>query len=173
MSILTIRLYPDPVLRVRCHDVEAFDSELERLVEDLVETMYAAPGVGLAAPQVGVESRVCVVDATAGEEPDNLLVLVNPRILESSGSEIDVEGCLSIPDISDKVERPYAVSVAAFDVQGGEQLIAAKGLEARAIQHEIDHLDGVLFTDRLTGLRKERARRLLKRLQREVVEVAS
>ena len=173
MSILPIRLYPDPVLRVRCHDVETFDSELERLVEDLVETMYAAPGIGLAAPQIGVESRVCVVDATVGEEPGSLLLLINPRILETSGSETDVEGCLSIPEISDKVERAYAVSVAALDVQGREQLIEAEALEARAIQHEIDHLDGLLFTDRLTGLRKERARRLLKRLQREIVEVAS
>jgi peptide deformylase len=116
---------------------------------------------------------VAVVDATIGEEPDRLLVLVNPRVLKTQGSEVDVEGCLSIPDITDKVERPFTVSVAAFDLQGREQLIQAEGLEARALQHEIDHLDGILFTDHLIGLRRERARRRLKRLQRDVVEVAS
>jgi peptide deformylase len=173
MSILNIRLYPDPVLRVRCPDVETFDAALERLVEDMVETMYAAPGIGLAAPQVGIESRVAVVDACVGEEPGNLRVLINPRILTTSGSEIDVEGCLSIPDISDNVERPFAVTITALDTSGMEQLIEAEGLEARAIQHEIDHLDGILFTDHLTGLRRERARRRLKRLQQEVLEVAS
>ena len=173
MSILSIRLYPDPVLRVRCPEVETFDSDLERLVEDMVETMYAAPGVGLAAPQVGVESRVAVVDSTVGEEPGTLLILINPRILSTQGSEIDVEGCLSIPDITDKVERPALVSISAFDAQGREQLIEAEGLEARAIQHEIDHLDGVLFTDHLNGLRKERARRRLRRLRNEVAELAS
>jgi peptide deformylase len=173
MSLLSIRLYPDPVLRVRCPEVETFDAELELLVKNMVETMYAAPGVGLAAPQVGVESRVAVVDATVGEEPGNLLVLINPRILSTQGSEVDVEGCLSIPDITDKVERPAAVSVSAFDAQGREQLIEAEGLEARAIQHEIDHLDGVLFTDHLNGLRKERARRRLRRLRDEVTELAS
>jgi peptide deformylase len=100
-------------------------------------------------------------------------VLINPRILTTSGSEIDVEGCLSIPDISDKVERPFAVTIRALDTSGMEQLIEAEGLEARAILHEIDHLDGILFTDHLTGLRRERARRRLKRLQQEVLEVAS
>jgi peptide deformylase len=173
MSLLSIRLYPDPVLRVRCPEVETFDAELERLVEDMVETMYAAPGVGLAAPQVGVESRVAVVDATVGEEPGALRVLINPEILSTQGSEVDVEGCLSIPDITDKVERPAAVSVRAFDPQGREQLIEAEGLEARAIQHEIDHLNGILFTDHLNGLRKERARRRLRRLRDEVTELAS
>jgi peptide deformylase len=173
MSILNIRLYPDPILRARCPDVETFDPALERLVEDMVETMYAAPGIGLAAPQVGIESRLAVVDASVGEEPGHLRVLINPRILTTSGSEIDVEGCLSIPDISDKVERPFAVTIRALDTSGMEQLIEAEGLEARAILHEIDHLDGILFTDHLTGLRRERARRRLKRLQQEVLEVAS
>jgi len=135
--------------------------------------MYAAPGVGLAAPQVGVETRLAVVDASAGEEPDRLIVLVNPSIVESSGSEVDLEGCLSIQGISDKVERPFRVVVDSCDLDGNPQRIEADGLEARAIQHEIDHLDGILFTDRLTGLRKERARRKLKRLRREEVEVTA
>lgn len=171
MSILTIRQYPDPVLRVDCPAVESFDASLRELCESMIETMHAAPGVGLAAPQVGVETRLAVVDATAGEEPGHLIVLVNPEIVESTGSEVDVEGCLSIAGISDKVERRFRVVVEAQDLDGEPQRIEAEGLEARAIQHEIDHLDGILFTDRLTGLRKERARRKLRRLQKDVAEI--
>lgn len=173
MAILPIRLYPDPVLRVCCPAVVTFDGQLEKLVADMAQTMYAAPGVGLAAPQVGVETRVAVVDITVGEEPGNLLVLINPQIVETSGSETDIEGCLSIPGVSDKVERALGIKLTALDTQGEEYQIEAEGLVARAILHEIDHLNGVLFTDHLTGLRKERARRQLKRLRREVVEVAS
>lgn len=172
MSILPIRQYPDPVLRVNCPAVERFDDSLRELCESMVETMYAAPGVGLAAPQVGVEQRLAVVDATAGEEPGHLIVLVNPEIVATEGSDLDVEGCLSIAGISDKVLRPFRVTVEARDIEGRPQRIEAEGLEARAIQHEIDHLDGVLFTDRLTGLRKERARRKLKRLHTETAEIA-
>jgi peptide deformylase len=173
MSLLSIRLYPDPVLRVRCPEVETFDADLERLVESMVETMYAAPGVGLAAPQVGVETRLAVVDATVGEEPDTLLILINPKILSTQGSEIDVEGCLSIPDITDKVERPAAVVVSAFDAQGREQLIEAEGLEARAIQHEIDHLDGILTPPPPTARRSARPRGRLGRRRDEMMELAS
>lgn len=164
MSILPIRQYPDPVLRVNCPAVETFNGSLRDLCESMVETMYAAPGVGLAAPQVGVETRLAVVDATAGEEPGHLIVLVNPEIISSEGSDLDVEGCLSISGISDKVLRSVRVVVEAQDIEGQPFRIEAEGLEARAIQHEIDHLDGILFTDRLTGLRKERARRRLRRL---------
>lgn len=164
MSILAIRLYPDPVLRVRTREVAQFDAELDRLISDMIETMHAAPGVGLAAPQVGSESRVAVVDVSVGKEPAELHVLVNPELLDSAGSEIDVEGCLSLPGISDKVERPSRVRIRALSRHGEPFELAAEDFLARAICHEIDHLNGVLFTDHLRGLRKERVKRQLKRL---------
>lgn len=167
MSVRPIRVYPDPVLRVRCPEVTEFDDELGKLVRDMVETMHAAPGIGLAAPQIGVERRVAVVDLSVGEDPEALLVLVNPEILDGEGSESDVEGCLSIPDYTDKVTRPERIRVRARDVQGQPFELAADGLLARAIQHEQDHLDGILFIDHLRGLRRERAKRKLRHLQME------
>lgn len=170
MSILPIRIYPDPVLRVKCRPVETFDESLARLAADMVETMHAAPGVGLAAPQVGVELRLAVVDVSVGQDPAKLQVLVNPEVIRREGSETDVEGCLSLPGINDKVERPAHVEIAAQDLLGRPLRIAAEGFAARAICHEIDHLEGVLFTDHLRGLRRERARRQLKRLAEERAE---
>ena len=167
MSLLPIRIYPDPVLRVRCRDVETFDESLASLVADMVETMHAAPGIGLAANQVGVESRVAVIDLSVGEREEDLLVLVNPELLTEAGEEEDVEGCLSIPDFTDKVIRPLLIKVQAKDLAGKRFEVEAEGLLARAICHEMDHLAGKLFTDRLRGLRRERARRMLKRLERE------
>lgn len=167
MAILPIRLYPDPVLRVRCPEVTEFGPELARLAADMVETMIAAPGVGLAAPQVGVERRLAVVDLSVGKDPQQLHVLVNPRLLEQEGETGEVEGCLSLPGITDKVDRPLRVRVAAQDLAGNPLEIEAEDWLARALCHEIDHLDGVLFTDRLRGLRRERARRQLKRLAAE------
>jgi peptide deformylase len=167
MAVLPIRIYPDPVLRVRCRTVETFDQRLNRLVEDLIETMHAAPGIGLAANQVGVEERVAVVDLSVGERAEDLLVLVNPELLAEEGEDDDVEGCLSIPDFTEKVTRPLAVRVRAADAAGGTFELEAEGLLARAICHEMDHLEGRLFTDRLRGLRRERGRRALRRLARE------
>jgi peptide deformylase len=167
MSLLPIRIYPDPVLRVRCRDVDTFDESLESLVADMVETMHAAPGIGLAANQVGVESRVAVVDLSSGERPEDLLVLVNPELLTEAGEEEDIEGCLSIPDYTEKVTRPLLIKVRANDLTGKRFEVEAEGLLARAILHEMDHLAGKLFTDRLSGLRRERARRMLRRLERE------
>jgi len=164
MPVLPIRLYPDPVLRVRCRPVEVFDRELARLVADMTETMHAAPGIGLAANQVGVETQVALVDLSVGERDEELLVLVNPELLAQEGEDDDVEGCLSIPDFTEKVTRPQSVRVAAADAVGRRFQIEAEGLLARAICHEMDHLAGVLFTDRLRGLRRERGRRALKRL---------
>ena len=171
MAIRTIRIYPDPVLRQRCAPVDRFDDELRLLASDMVATMHAAPGVGLAAPQVGDGRRLAVVDLSVGEDPAQLHVLANPRILETEGSESEVEGCLSIPDVSDKVDRPQRVRVAAQDLDGEPLELAAEGWLARAICHEIDHLDGVLFIDHLRGLRRDRVRRQLKKLVRpEVAE---
>ncbi|MCB1057840.1 MAG: peptide deformylase [Acidobacteria bacterium] len=154
-------------MRVKCPPVETFDEELSVLVRDMVETMHAAPGVGLAAPQVGIEQRVAVVDVSVGEDPEQLFVFINPVILSEAGRETDVEGCLSLPNISDKVTRPYRISVAAQDVEGNAFEMEADDWLARAICHEIDHLDGVLFVDHLRGLRRERAKRHLKKLAKE------
>jgi len=167
VSVLPIRLYPDPVLRVACADVERFDARLAGLVRNLVETMYAAPGVGLAAPQVGVGSRVAVVDVTVGEEEGGLHILVNPVIVEQSGAETDLEGCLSIPELSETVKRPGWIVVEAMDVEGKKFRLEAEGFLARVICHEVDHLAGVLFVDHLRGLKKEKARRHLRRLEQE------
>jgi len=167
MAILAIRIYPDPVLRVKCPRVEEFDARLRKLAADMVETMHAAPGVGLAAPQVGRELRLAVVDISVGEDPAMITVLVNPEIVRREGQEADVEGCLSLPGITDKVDRPTAVLVRAQDLDGKPFEFEAEEYMARAVCHEIDHLDGVLFTDHLRGLRKERVRRQLKKLAEE------
>jgi len=171
MAILPIRIYPDPVLRAKCRPVEQFDAGLRKLAADMVETMHAAPGVGLAAPQVGVELRLAVVDVSVGEDPSLLKVLVNPEIVRREGQETDVEGCLSLPGINDKVDRPLAITVRARDLEGHPYELAAEGYLARAICHEVDHLDGILFTDHLHGLRRERARRQLKKLAEVQQEV--
>ena len=167
MAIRAIRIYPDPVLRVQCRAVTDFDASLHKLVDDMIETMHAAPGIGLAAPQVGAELRVAMVDLSVGEDPAQLHVLINPEIVHRQGQETDVEGCLSLPGITDKVERPTHVRVKAFDPEGNPFELAADDWLARAICHELDHLDGVLFVDHLRGLRRERARRQLKKLAAE------
>jgi peptide deformylase len=152
MAILAIRIYPDPILRAKCRPVTEIDARVRKLAADMVETMHAAPGVGLAAPQVGVDLRLAVVDVTIGEDPSQVQVLVNPEVVERSGLEAEVEGCLSLPGITDKVDRPVAVTVHAQDLEGRPFELKAEGFPARAICHEIDHLDGILFTDRLTSL---------------------
>ncbi|MES1241710.1 MAG: peptide deformylase [Acidobacteriota bacterium] len=164
MAVLPIRIYPDPVLRAKCREVTAFDDGLRKLAADMVETMHAAPGVGLAAPQIGVDLRLAVVDLSVGEDPEQIFVVINPEVVEREGSEVAEEGCLSLPGISDKVDRPTRVRVHAVDLENQPIEIEADDWLARAFCHEIDHLDGVLFTDYLRGLRKERARRQLKRL---------
>ena len=167
MALLPIRQYPDPVLRRRCPPVEEFNEGLQRLAADMVETMHAAPGIGLAAPQVGIETRLAVVDLSAGEDPEEVHVLVNPRILASEGSGVELEGCLSIPELSEKVTRPMRITMEAQDLDGRILRFDAEDWLARAICHELDHLDGVLFVDRLRGLRKEKAKRALRRLREE------
>jgi peptide deformylase len=167
VAILPIRIYPDPVLRARCRPVESFDRELEQLATDMIETMHAAPGIGLAAPQVGVEIRLAVVDVSVGENKSELHVLVNPELVEQQGEVIDVEGCLSIPEITDKVARPERISVRGHDLAGKPFALEVENLAARAICHEIDHLNGVLFVDHLSGLRRERAKRRLRKLSRQ------
>jgi peptide deformylase len=167
MAIRAIRIYPDPVLRVQCRAVTGFDESLRKLVADMIETMHAAPGIGLAAPQVGVDLRVVVVDLSVGEDQGEEHVLINPEIVHRQGQETDVEGCLSLPGLTDKVDRPTFVRLKAFDLDGNPFEMEADDWLARAICHEVDHLDGVLFVDHLRGLRRERARRQLKKLGAE------
>jgi len=167
MAVLPIRIYPDPVLRAKCRAVTAFDDRLRKLAADMVETMHVAPGIGLAAPQIGVEMRLAVVDLSVGEDPQQLHVLVNPEVVHREGMETDVEGCLSLPGLTDKVDRPTAVRIAAVDLDGKPFELVAEDWLARALCHEIDHLDGVLFVDHLRGLRRERAKRQLKKLAAE------
>jgi len=171
MAVLPIRIYPDPVLRVRCREITAIDDRVRKLAADMVETMHAAPGIGLAAPQVGVEERLAVVDLSVGEDPGQILILVNPEVVHREGLETEVEGCLSLPGLTDKVDRPTAVRVKALDLSGQAIEVQADGWLARALCHEIDHLDGILFIDHLRGLRRERAKRQLRKLAGDREEV--
>lgn len=154
MSILTIRTYPDPVLKGECSPVETITDEVRRLLDDMAETMYLNNGIGLAAPQVGERARLIVVDVQRGEEGDTLLKLVNPRIVEKQGETKSEEGCLSCPDLLIEVNRFETVTVEALSPDGKETTIEAEGLLAICLQHEIDHLDGVLLVDRLSSLRR-------------------
>ena len=154
MSSLTIRAYPDPVLKGKSTPVETITDEVRRLLDDMAETMYLNNGIGLAAPQIGESSRLIVVDVQRGEEGDTLLKLVNPRIVEKQGETKSEEGCLSCPDLLVEVNRFETVTVEALLPDGKETRIEAEGLLAICLQHEIDHLDGVLLVDRLSSLRR-------------------
>ena len=165
MSVLEIRKYGDPVLREEAQLVTEFDDKLQKLIDDMIETMYAAPGVGLAANQVGVAIRLMVIDLTVGEDPSQVYTFVNPEIFDSEGEITEEEGCLSIPDFVEIVTRPEKLKVRFLDRKGQEQVMAADGLMARAICHEIDHLNGTLFVDYLRGIKKER---ILKKIQKLV-----
>lgn len=167
MAILDLRLYPDPILKQKASPVEQFGPALQNFVFDLLESMRAHGGIGLAAPQVGVSQRIAVVDLDPGGSESHPFVLVNPEIVFEEGRVLDSEGCLSIPGLTEKVVRPRRVLVRAQDARGEFQEIEGEGLLARAFCHEIDHLDGILFIDRLTGLRRESALRRLKRLLAE------
>lgn len=146
MALRIIRTDDDPVLRKKARVVEKFDTRIKVLVEDMIETMYDADGVGLAAPQIGILKRVLVIDIY---DETGVKVLINPEIVSQYGSNTDVEGCLSVPGVNGLVERPESMVVKGFDENGVEILIEGKGLLARALCHEIDHLDGILFTDKV------------------------
>ena len=159
MARRPIVLYPDPVLLTLTREVETIDDEIRTLVADMIETMYAAPGIGLAANQVGVGKRVCVVDLSVGETPGELKVLINPRILETGGSDTAEEGCLSFPDVTLDIERPFTATVEAQGLDGKTFRIEAEGLLARAMQHEIEHLEGRTFLQNVSSLRRELVKR--------------
>lgn len=166
MSIRPVRIYGDPVLRQKSGEVTAFDDELRRLAADMHETMHVYRGVGLAANQVGVAQRVIVVDVPIEEDERAIYTLVNPEITSRSGSESGEEGCLSMPGIYEDVTRSLNVHVRAHDEHGQPFELDAEGYLARALQHEIDHIDGVLFVDRLSPLKRQFLRRTLESLAR-------
>ena len=158
--------YGDTGLHTPAARVDNFDAELQTLVDDMIETMYAAPGIGLAAPQIGVARQVCVVDLSVGKRGGELLTLVNPTFVERDGMQLEEEGCLSVPGFNATVARPARVVVRAQDRYGAERTIEGTGLLARALQHEIDHLEGRLFLDRLRGVKRDIIVRKIKKLQR-------
>ena len=167
MKSLGIRIYGDEILRAEAADVEEFGAELEDFVKEMVETMVLEEGVGLAAPQVGVSRRIAVVNPDP-MNPDTLITLVNPRILECGGeTECIEEGCLSVPGVRGKVERPVEITVEFQDAKGSRHCVKVDGLVSRIIQHELDHLDGVLFTDRLSFGRKTLVKGRLRELARQ------
>ena len=162
MAIRPILHYPDKRLRVQAKDVTSFDAELKQLIDDMAETMYAAPGVGLAAPQIGVPLRLFIVDvATADDEPSDLRVFINPELVELNGTIEYEEGCLSFPGIHEEVERAERVRVRALDADGKPFELEADGLLAIAVQHENDHLDGKLLVDHLSLLRRRLVHRAM------------
>lgn len=165
MAILNILEFPDERLRKKAVPVEVFDESLNQLVGDMLETMYQAPGIGLAATQVNVHKRVIVLDVS--EEKNAPVCLINPEIIGKLGEEEMEEGCLSVPGIFEKVRRAQAVRVRALDVQGNSSEFDAEGLLAVCVQHEIDHLEGHLFVDRLSPLKRQLVRKKIKKDQRQ------
>ena len=159
--------YGDPVLETVAEPVTEFDTpELRQLVEDLWETMYSAKGVGLAAPQVGVSKQVTVIDVSVGEKEEDKLVIINPEIVLKEGSQTGEEGCLSIPGFREPVTRSHKVKVKAKNVQGETIELDGEELLARAMQHEIDHLHGILFLNHLSTLKRDMIRRKIRKLQK-------
>lgn len=164
MAVREVLVYPDPILKTLCTPVDALDAETDALVQDLLDTMIAAGhSVGVAAPQIGVSRRVVVVDVSKSklgrDRNHGQLVLINPEIIQREGQETVREGCMSVPDYTGNVVRASSVVVEFLDRQGNDQVIRAEGFEAIAIQHEIDHLDGLLFLDRVSSLKTDVFRR--------------
>jgi peptide deformylase len=155
-----------PVLHRPADPVASLTPEIQTVIDDLIQTMYAAPGIGLAAPQIGVPVRIFVVDITAGRSSGELVVMVNPEFVDREGMQVEDEGCLSVPGFNASVVRPARVVVRGLDREGVERTVEATGLLARAFQHEIDHLDGTLFIDRLRGIKRDLIVRRIQKLKR-------
>jgi peptide deformylase len=164
--ILPIVKYPDPILQRPTELVTEFNEELQTLVDNMFESMYHAQGIGLAAPQIGVSKRITVIDLSLGKDPAEKIVLVNPEIILREGKQIEEEGCLSLPDIREKVSRASLVRVRAQDAKGEWFERDADELLGRCFQHEIDHLDGVLFIFRISALKRDLVLRKIRKLQR-------
>lgn len=168
--IRNILAYPDPELKKKSAPVTVINDKTRELVLNMAETMYAAPGVGLAAPQIGVHQRVVIIDVSAKDEPPALIIAINPVIVHADGESYEEEGCLSVPQYAANVRRHARVVVAALNLDGEEVTYRAEGLLAIAFQHEIDHLDGILFIDHISPLKREIFRRKYRRIQEELRE---
>ncbi len=166
MAVLEIKKYPAKVLKKKAEPVAAIDRDLQNLIDDMIETMYAAPGVGLAAPQVGVSKRLAVIDVSMKDSEMPLLVLINPELVKKEGSIEFEEGCLSFPGFTAKVERAEKLVVRALDRDGKPYEIESGGLLAIALQHEMDHLDGILLIDKVTPLKREFFKKRLRKVQK-------
>lgn len=164
--IYSIVKYPDPILQKPAEPVAKFDAKLRELVDDMFLSMYDAQGIGLAAPQIGISQRLTVIDLSFQKNPKDRIVLINPEIVEKSGKQVEEEGCLSLPEIRDRVVRSAHVKVRAQDVEGKPVEIDGSELLARALQHEIDHLDGILFIFRLSRLKRDLQLRKIRKLQK-------
>lgn len=162
----SIRRLGDGCLNDVARTVDQVTPEIQRLIDDMIETMYAAPGIGLAAPQIGVALRVFVIDVSAGRDASSVITMVNPQFVERAGLQLEQEGCLSLPGFTATVARPERVVIKGLDRHGKDQQIEAGGLLARAFQHEMDHLDGTLFIDRLRGIKRELIVRKVRKLTR-------
>ena len=158
--------YPDPVLAKPGETVTVFDAELKQLVEEMFESMYAAQGIGLAAPQISISQRITVIDVSFKKNPKEKIVLINPEIIEREGKQLEEEGCLSLPEIREKVQRAAKVKVKAQDVDGKWFEVEGEELLARALLHEIDHPDGILFIDRISRLKRELVLRKIRKMQK-------
>lgn len=166
VKIHEIVKYPDPILSKRGEPVAVFDDKLKTLVEEMFESMYAAQGIGLAAPQIGISQRLTVIDISFKKNPDEKIVLINPEIVAREGKQFEEEGCLSLPEIREKVRRAARVKVKAQDVSGKWFEVEGEELLARAFQHEIDHLDGILFIDHLSRLKRDLVKSRIRKLQK-------
>jgi peptide deformylase len=162
--ILPILKYGSPELRTVSKPVEAFDAELEKISRNMIETMYSSPGIGLAANQIGINIRLVTIDLSVGEDPSQLIILCNPEITSSEGEQKNDEGCLSVPDFSDIVLRPQKLTIRGVNLRSEEVRYEADGLLARCFCHEIDHLNGILFVDRLSPLKRTLIRNRIKKL---------
>jgi peptide deformylase len=158
--------FPDPILQRPAEPVTVFDEDLRKLVDDMFESMYAAHGIGLAGPQIGIARRLTVIDLSFQKTPEDKLVLINPEVVKREGKIYEEEGCLSLPDIREKVARAAIVTIRAQDVEGNWFEREADDLLARAFQHEIDHLDGILFIYRISALKRDFVLRKIRKLQR-------
>jgi peptide deformylase len=158
--------YPDPILQKPTEPVTEFDDELRLLVDDMFESMYAAQGIGLAAPQIGISKRLTVIDLSFKKNPEEKIVLINPEIIHKEGKQNEEEGCLSLPEIREKVSRAESVRVRAQDVTGKWFEIDGEELLARAFQHEIDHLEGILFIFRVSALKRDLLLRKIRKMQK-------
>ncbi len=166
MAVLEIRKYPDEILKTKSSEITDIDGNVQKLIDDMIETMYKSKGIGLAAPQVGVSKRLIIVDISPREEKDSLIVMINPQIVSTEGEVLSEEGCLSLPGFITRLKRSEKIFVKGIDRKGKDIEIETNGLLGRAIQHEIDHLDGILLIDRISPLKRELFRKKYQKIKK-------